>query len=402
MAVAEVPAPRPWQVLPAWFGERLREEIPAIAEDVVATIVAEIPEYGTIDGAFGRDLRQGVADGLLAFLAVVEARAPTLGRARGVYELLGVREWRAGRTLDALQAAYRVGARVAWRRIAAVGEVCGASAAETSALAESVFAYLDEIAGVTVEAFVAAQAAGAGERERRRHRLLALLLADPPQPHAALERAANEAGWPLPRTLAVAAVDEALAGPAGHRLGADHRAGVIAGTGCVVVPDPDGPGRRARLDRRLEDMAVAVGCAVAPEHAARSWARAVSLRRLMLCGRLAAHGVRHADDHLLLLLLAEDPALVDDLAVRRLAPLDGLAPRSRERLEETLLAFLRHRGNGPRVAAELHVHPQTVRYRVGRLRELLGDHLDDPDVRFELEVVLRARRQPITERTSGS
>jgi hypothetical protein len=402
MALADLPTPRPWQMLPGWFGERLREEIPAIAEDVVATIVAEIPEYGTIDGAFGRDLRRGVADGLLGFLAVVEARAPTLGPAREVYEQLGLREWRAGRTLDALQAAYRVGARVAWRRIAAVGETCGASAAETSALAESVFAYLDELAGATVEAFAGAQALAAGERERRRHRLLALLLSAPPQSPSALERAAHEAGWPLPRTLAVAATDEALAAPAGRRLGADHLAGVIAGTGCVVVPDPGGPGRRGQLASALADMPVAIGPAVAPQDAARSWERAVSLRRLRIAGRLPRGGLQHADDHLLLLLLAEDPTLVEDLAAVRLAPLGELPPRSRERLEETLLAFLRHRGNGPRVAAELHVHPQTVRYRVGRLRELLGDHLDDPDVRFELEVVLRARRQPITERTSGS
>src|SRR3954453_23763926 len=238
MALADLPTPRPWQTLPGWFRERLREEIPAIAEDGVATIVAEIPEYGTIDGAFGRDLRRGVADGLLGFLAVVEARAPTLGPAREVYEQLGIREWRAGRTLDALQAAYRVGARVAWRRIAAVGEACGASAAEMSALAESVFAYLDEIAGVTGEAFAGAQAAGAGERERRRQRLLALLLADPPPARAALERAAHEAGWAMPGTLALPALDQEPAGPAGRRLGAEHLSGVIAGIGCVVVVDP--------------------------------------------------------------------------------------------------------------------------------------------------------------------
>jgi DNA-binding PucR family transcriptional regulator len=43
------------------------------------------------------------------------------------------------------------------------------------------------------------------------------------------------------------------------------------------------------------------------------------------------------------------------------------------------------------MAAELHLHPQTVRYRVARMRELLGDALDDPDARFELELALRAR-----------
>jgi len=37
----------------------------------------------------------------------------------------------------------------------------------------------------------------------------------------------------------------------------------------------------------------------------------------------------------------------------------------------------------------LEVHPQTVRYRVRRLRELFGDALEDPEQRFELGLALR-------------
>ena len=44
----------------------------------------------------------------------------------------------------------------------------------------------------------------------------------------------------------------------------------------------------------------------------------------------------------------------------------------------------------PEIAAALHVHPQTVRYRLGRLRECFGSALDDPEDRFELALVLRA------------
>jgi DNA-binding PucR family transcriptional regulator len=43
------------------------------------------------------------------------------------------------------------------------------------------------------------------------------------------------------------------------------------------------------------------------------------------------------------------------------------------------------------------VHEQTVRYRLAQLRELLGDALDDPRARFELELSLRAAR--LRERT---
>ena len=49
------------------------------------------------------------------------------------------------------------------------------------------------------------------------------------------------------------------------------------------------------------------------------------------------------------------------------------------------------RGSVTGAADELGVHPQTVRYRLNRLRELFGAALEDPDARFELELVLRAR-----------
>jgi DNA-binding PucR family transcriptional regulator len=149
------------------------------------------------------------------------------------------------------------------------------------------------------------------------------------------------------------------------------------------------------LERALHGLPAALGPTVPVEHAARSWARARSLWRL-LAGPQA--GLQVADEHLLELLLAEDPSVVDDLARLRLAPLAALPPRSRERLEQTLLAYLRQRGNGPRMATDLHVHPQTVRYRLARLRELLGDAMDDPEARFELEVVLRARGPHARER----
>ena len=44
------------------------------------------------------------------------------------------------------------------------------------------------------------------------------------------------------------------------------------------------------------------------------------------------------------------------------------------------------------VARAIHVHPQTVRYRLNQLRELFD--LDDPEERFELLLVTRARSRP--------
>ena len=59
------------------------------------------------------------------------------------------------------------------------------------------------------------------------------------------------------------------------------------------------------------------------------------------------------------------------------------------RLEETLRAWIDHPGRPTEVARAVHIHPQTARYRLRRLRELLGD-IDDPATRFELALALRA------------
>ena len=75
----------------------------------------------------------------------------------------------------------------------------------------------------------------------------------------------------------------------------------------------------------------------------------------------------------------------------RLAPLDELGDRERQRLLDTLEAWLDYQRHIPRVAAQLHVHPQTVRYRLAKLRELLGDQLERADERFELELALRVK-----------
>jgi hypothetical protein len=404
MALDAQSSPRPWHALPTDLGALVCAAIPAIADELVDVLGPAIPVYRSLDGPFGRDVVQAVADALHDFAGVIEHRPPTVGADRALYVAVGERWFRSGHSLDELQAGYHLGARVVWRRIAAVATEADAEAATVAVLADSLFAYLDEIAAVTVEGFVAAQAAAAGEVERRRARLVAALVTEPAPERVVVDRAAQEAGWPLPRAVAVVSLGpDGGGGVRARHLPSDVLAGAVDGAACLIVPDPDGPGRRRVLEHALRGLPAALGPTVPVEHAARSWGRARSLWRLLsgahhpagagatVDGDAPPPGLHAADEHLLELLLAEDPSIVDDLAALRLAPLTTLPPRSRERLEATLLAYLRQRGNGPRMAADLHVHPQTVRYRLARLRELLGAALDDPEVRFELEVVLRAR-----------
>jgi DNA-binding PucR family transcriptional regulator len=64
-----------------------------------------------------------------------------------------------------------------------------------------------------------------------------------------------------------------------------------------------------------------------------------------------------------------------------------------DRLAETLRSWLLHHGRREEVAADLVVHPQTVRYRMTQLRELYGDKLTDPASVLELTIALAQRSQ---------
>ena len=41
------------------------------------------------------------------------------------------------------------------------------------------------------------------------------------------------------------------------------------------------------------------------------------------------------------------------------------------------------------MARFLEIHPQTARYRIGKLREIFGDDLDQPASRLAIELSLR-------------
>jgi PucR C-terminal helix-turn-helix domain len=375
--VSEVLRTEPWRGLPARVADVIEPELPAVTEEIMATIAREVPEYARpFEGSFGRGVETGVTEALRQFVALV--RDPAVSRERDVYVALGRGELGQGRTLDSLQAAYRVGARVAWRRLAAAALRALLDAESLSLLAEAIFAYIDELSADSVEGYAQAQSERAGERARRRRDLVALLLRDPPADDADVRALARAAGWRLPRTAATLACAEADLPALARRLAPEALTAEIDGLGCAIVPTPGGaPGG---------DVDLAVGVGPAPELGglAASWALAQAALRH------ADDGMVVADEQLVALLLRDGGPVVERIVARQLGPLRELTPKARERMERTALAYVRHGGNAAAMAIELGVHPQTARYRVARLRELLGDALEDPDARLELELALVA------------
>jgi hypothetical protein len=383
--------PEPWRALPPALADLIEPELDATTEEILETIAGEVPEYARpLEGRFGRGIRTGVGEALRQFVALI--RDPDAGREMGreVYVALGRGELRQGRTLDSLQAAYRVGARVAWRRLARVGRQAKLDADTLSLLAEAIFAYIDELSADSVEGYAEAQSQSEGLRERRRQELVLMLVREPAADSADLQAAAQAAGWRLPKTLAPLACPEAELGRLAQRLPTDCLVTQLDEIGCVLVPDPAGPGRAGEIKRASSKANAALGPPGEPAQLRESWQLAKSALRAVESGALPSGRLLRCEDHLAELLLFEGGALVNRIALRRLAPFEQLTPNARARMHETALAYLGHRGNAVAMAAALHLHPQTIRYRIARLRELLGDQLDDPDARFEIEIALRS------------
>jgi hypothetical protein len=396
-------ASRSYEAVPPVAADVLRPVLPALADETIAAIAREVPDYArAMEGEFGQVVRLGVEVAFNRFVDLLADPDPDAAGSRRTYVDLGRGEFQAGRSLDALLAAYRVGARLAWRRFVEAGVEGGLAPDAIYSLGEAIFAYIDELSAESAEGYAEEQSVAAGESERRRRRLVRLLAQDPPAGQEAVRTAAAAATWALPRgglaalvagTGADGAPGEAhldsLAARLARRLGEGAIGAEAVGAAVVFVPDPDAPGRRRRLEAAIEDRAVALGPTVEWPRALASVLRAIATHRLAAAGRLGPPGLVVADEHLADLLLAADPGLAADLAASRLAPLADLPEGPQARLRETLAAWLDRPGQVQAVAATLGVHPQTVRYRVRQLRDLFGDGLEDPDARFELSLALR-------------
>ena len=353
----------------------LKEALPAVAAQTVEAITAGVPAYAeAFAGEMGPRIETAVRAALGTFLNLVSrsAGAPAgspLASALEAAYALGRGEARSGRSLDALLAAYRLGARVAWRELAAISVRTGQDAGTLARFAEQVFAYIDELSAASVAGH-ADELANSG-RARRRHleRLAQALLAG--EPSHVVTAAADRAEWLPPQTLTAVLVREPAARAVLDLL--DGRTLQVAEAGpeemsVLLVPDAQGPARNHLL-RLLAGRGAVVG-------PVRPWLQVRdSLERAVRTSRFA-RSTRGApvdtEDHLVTLVLTADPQALADLREQALAPLAGERDTTAEKLAETLRGWLLHHGRRDEVAAALFVHPQTVRYRMTRLRELYG------------------------------
>lgn len=367
----------------------LVEDLPQVIEEVVGLLREEWPDYASFladDPSGVQETAEAALHRLVSLAQGEPGRTDPVAGEAELFEELGRIEWREGRSLSSLLSAYRAGARVAWRHMSRGALRRGVAPEAIALLAEAVFVFVEELSSASARGYVDEQLATAAARERVRAELADLLMSERAD-LTVVRSTAAAAGWPLPAMAALVVVDPAHAQEFFARL--DTRALPMRRPEMsgAIVPDPDAPGRRVRLAESLRGLGAVVSSAVPLEQLPATVRDTATALRLRSDGLLTDDPV-FVDNHYDALLVHGDARLLALLTEQALKPLEGLPAGSRARWEETLAVWLRAMGDRQEMARALHVHPQTVRYRVGQLRTLFGPALDDPTVRLRLTLAL--------------
>lgn len=386
----------PFSKLPPELPDRLRPYLDALVDDVVHEVQEGIAEYARPhDDTYMQNLHTAAEEALLLFLDRMAKPQDGWETVASTYHRIGRGEANEGRDLGSFQQAMRMGARVAWRRMSTLVDDEVLPRRVLVDLGEAMLVHLDEIIEATAAGYTEARLRSAGELQRRRHRLLDLLTAEPPASFEAISDLARAAQWTLPRRVAVVLVAGDADSPSDAERPITPPEVLVRSDRlplCMVVPDPDGPGRARSLALALHGQQAVIGPTVDVGDGGRSARLAAEALELVQRGIIPCDEVIRCSEHLSTLLLFRDETLLGVLAEQHMTPLEDVRAPHRHRLAETLLVWLRSGHNTIEVAKRLAVHPQTVRYRLRQLEDLLGDRLRDPETLFEMELVLRAQQ----------
>jgi hypothetical protein len=370
---------------------RVERQVPRLARRMIDTFVEEIPLYGLLP----REQLEG------EILAITEANLrlffTTLRESRRLTgeELAEVRTSAARRAeervpLDAVLSAYHVGGRIGWQAL-----VDGATEEETSALiaaANRVLTYVQQVSAAVAAAYLEEQQTIYGEeRDARRGLASALLSGEPAEALAArlgapvapayvvvalrLGAHADESdkgvGGAVAARRKVRRVQDALDGWAGeHVLGLLEPAGGSVLLASTVEDVDERTARLPELVRLLQRAAgadVVAGAAPAVGSADIPRAAIQAHDVVRLAGRLGRPPGGYVLRDVLLEYQLTRPSDAQPELAHLLDPLD----RNPD-LPHTLAAYLGHDLDRRSTASALHVHPNTLDYRLRRIVELTG------------------------------
>ncbi|MEU3624792.1 transcriptional regulator, CdaR [Amycolatopsis coloradensis] len=392
------PSAQPWRRLDASVLTRLEPDIAAIASAAMDQVRAglRIP----LDGRTAANLHVTLDVALDAFFS--EIGHPDVTTDREVYRAQGRAQHTAGRSLEEMLGFYQSAALGVWRQLTSAAPAVDLPTQAIVELGEALFAFIAELSAAAADGYAEARSQAARAGQARRDRLLGLLLTETAVPRDVLDDAASQAAWVLPTRLVIAVTSADVAPPLLDRMPGRVLIGRHHDLTAVVMPADRFEWYLGRLRDLLGREQAGVGPVVPLRSAALSARRASALWRLTRTGALGDSALVHTTDHRIDLLLTADPELATEFAQDVLAPLAGLPELARQRLTATLSAWLARPDQPQAIGGELHIHVQTVRYRIRQLRTLFGGTIDDPAGRFALAIALRVDPLVSREPTKGS
>jgi hypothetical protein len=374
----------------------LEAQLPRLVDDTVAKLVTCIDVYR--DGDVPReDLRASVDHNIRLTLAAM--RDPAAPRDLTGPEETGRRRAHQGVALPEVLRAFRMGSTIIWDVLAARAHGRpdpGTVDAVLTATAR-LWELNDEFSVALTESYRATTAELLLAQQQRRSALLEALFTG--------DHGHDASPWEIPRLLGLtpdadiavvaaetpATAEEGLPGVesrlAGRgiisawRLTADLQMGVVSLR----------PGQFELLSGLLRELATSrVG--ISPTfRMLRDTPRALHLARVALCSVAAGRGeVIQFSTAPLAALVASDVQEAQRVAQEVLGAVLKLPAQDRTMMLDTLQAWFDHAGSAERAAEQLHCHPNTVRYRMRRLHELIDRSLTEPYAIADVAAALRA------------
>ncbi|MGW7075178.1 PucR family transcriptional regulator [Streptomyces sp. NPDC054866] len=382
--------------------ERVRQELLAdshLVEAVVDAVHEQVPAYTALDGSRFPEVRAIAAwatDRLLDRWVTDSAISDgDLRRFRGIAAARAA----DGRPLQAVLRAYRVAAAVLADEVAARAPQL--SAQDAFALAQLLLTAMDTISEEMTTAYAATSERLTGDRDRSLQLLLDDLIAGRHASLGALGARASRLGVQLPERYCLLVAEPA---DAGVLDGGSSDISLMTSTALLAALGGGGA-RGTSLATTHGSRAVlllpAASADAVPEVLRRhAWRGCVisgeSLDRVAVAHRLAAgaldtapphahhtdRALTDADAHVLALLAGHPVVSPDQIGRIVLGPLVEGAQRH---LLEALTAYI-DTGSANAAARELHLHPQSVRYRLRRVRDITSRDPQDPWQRLTLDI----------------
>ncbi|WP_245239358.1 helix-turn-helix domain-containing protein [Streptomyces sp. MZ04] len=383
--------------------ERVRQELLAdtrLVEAVVDAVHEQVPAYTALDGSRFPEVRAIAAwanDRLLDHWVTGGAvDAADLRRFRGIAAARAA----DGRPLQAVLRAYRVAAAVLADEVAARAPQL--SAKDAFALTRLLLTAMDTLSEEMTAAYADTSQRLTGDRDRALQLLLDDLIAGRHASLGALTDRASRLGIQLPERYCLLVAEPLDTTP---QDGGATDLSLHTSTALLKALGADRDRRETSLATTHASRAVLLLPTTATDALpgvlrGHGWRGCVisgeSLDRVAVAHRLAAGALdsapphahhpdrvlTDADAHVLALLAGHPVASPDRIGRIVLGP---LVDRAQHHLLEALTAYI-DTGSANAAARELHLHPQSVRYRLRRVRDMTARDPRDPWQRLTLDI----------------